>query len=137
MAQLFGLARLGRDAELRATPKGEHVARLSLAFTWGTKGDDGKRAVLWVDGNFWGKRAEALSQYLTKGSLVSVTLEDVHMETFQSQGVDRTKMVGRVGSLDLAGGTQQAAAPAQAPKPPAPAPRPGSGFDDMDDDIPF
>ena len=141
MATLFGLARLGRDAELRTTAQGEHVAGLSLAFSYGRKGQDGKRPTQWVDGALWGKLAEALAPYLLKGSNVSVTLDDVHIETFRKvDGTDGIKLAGRVSSIELAGGAPQAARPA------APAPRPapvskstpaGSGFDDIDGDIPF
>ena len=140
MAQLFGLARLGRDAELRTTAQGEHVAGLSLAFSYGRKGQDGKRPTQWVDGALWGKLAEAISPYLVKGSSVSVTLDDVHIETFRkADGTDGIKLAGRVSSIELAGGNQTAQAPRAAPTPrPQPKAAPaGSGFDDMNDDIPF
>ena len=138
--QGFGLARLGRDVELRTTSNGDQVARLSLAFSYGRKGDDGKRPTTWVEGSFWGARAAALAPYLTKGTQIAVTLEEVHMETYQSNGAERTKIAARVTNIDLASGGQQPAAraPAPAPRPPAPAPsRGGSGFDDMSDDVPF
>jgi len=135
----FGLARIGRDAEMRHTPNGDAVASLSLAFTYGRKGDDGKRPTQWVDAALWGKRAEALAQYLTKGSLVAVTLEDVAIQTFRkADGTDGVKLVGRVLDIELAGGNTQAAAPVAPPPTPRPTAAPaGSGFDDMDDDIPF
>ena len=57
----FGLARIGRDVELRTTQSGETVAGLSLAFSFGKKGADGKRPTQWVDASLWGKRAEALA----------------------------------------------------------------------------
>ena len=138
----FGLARLGRDAEIRTTSQGESVATLALAFSYGRKGSDGKRPTQWVDAALWGKRAEALAPYLLKGGLVSVSLEDVHIETFTSQKGDGHKLAGRVIDVELAGGGERTAAPAprQAPAPrPAPAAAPmGSGFEDMDDDsIPF
>lgn len=141
----FGLARIGRDAEIRHTAGGDAVASLSLAFTYGRKGEDGKRPTQWVEASLWGKRAEALAQYLTKGSLVAVTLEDVAIQTFnKSDGSVGTKLAGRVIDIELAGGGQAAApsAPPPPPPPPKPTPRPaappaGSGFDDMDDDIPF
>lgn len=140
----FGLARIGRDAEIRHTAGGDAVASLSLAFTYGRKGEDGKRPTQWVDASIWGKRAESLAQYLTKGSLVAVTLEDVAIQTFnKSDGSVGTKLAGRVIDIELAGGNQSAAAPAAPPPPPRPTPRPtappaGSGFDDFEsDDIPF
>ena len=60
----YGLARLGRDAELRTTQTGESVARLSLAFSYGKKGADGKRPTEWVEGSLWGQRAQALAPHL-------------------------------------------------------------------------
>ncbi len=141
----FGLGRVGRDVELRYTPDGSAVANVSLAFNWGKKGDDGKRSTTWVDAALWNKQAEALAAHLIKGTAVAVTLSDVHIETFQARdGTPGSKIVARVDSLEFAGGgQQQGAAPAQAPaRAPAPAPRPAApktatGFDDMDDDIPF
>lgn len=134
----YGLARLGRDAELRNTINGDTVATLALAFTRRVKGE---KLTQWVDGALWGKRAESLAPYLLKGGLVAVTLEDVHIETFTRQTGDGHKLAGRVIDVELAGGGERTAAPAprQAPAPrPAPATAPmGSGFDDLDSDIPF
>ena len=92
----FGLARLGRDAELRTTRQGESVATLALAFSYGRKGSDGNRPTQWVDAALWGKRAEALAPYLTKGGLVSVVLEDVHIETFDGKNGPGHKLAARV-----------------------------------------
>lgn len=137
MSKMFGLARLGRDAEIRTTGQGESVATLALAFSYGRKGSDGNRPTQWVDAALWGKRAEALAPYLTKGGLVSVVLEDVRIETFDGKNGPGHKLAGRVIDVELAGGGERTAAPAprQAPAPrPAPAPAAGSGFDDMGDD---
>ena len=140
MSKMFGLARLGRDAGIRTTSQGESVATLALAFSYGRKGSDGKRPTQWVDGALWGERAEALAPYLLKGGLVSVLLEDVHIETYQGRNGEAGKLVGRVVNVELAGGGGRTASPAPAPRA-APAPRPapsaGSGFDDMTDDVPF
>ncbi len=136
----FGLARLGRDAELRTTSQGESVATLALAFSYGRKGSDGNRPTQWVDAALWGKRAEALAPYLTKGGLVSVSLEDVHIETFDGKNGPGHKLAARVVDVELASPKQAGSAPAQQPRPaprPAPAPSAGSGFEDMTDDVPF
>ena len=138
----FGLARLGRDAEIRTTSQGESVATLALAFSYGRKGSDGNRPTQWVDAALWGKRAEALAPYLLKGGLVSVSLEDVHIETFDGKNGPGHKLAARVVDVELASPKQAGSAPAQQPRPaPAPAPRPapsaGSGFEDMTDDVPF
>ena len=156
MATLFGLARIGRDAEVRYPPGGgDAVMNVSLAFNYGKRGEDGKRPTQWVDATMWGKRAEALAEYLVKGQAVAVTVDDVHIETYsRADGSGGHKLVGRIAQLDLAGGRPDgAAAPAaRAPAPAAgrnsyadakggraaaPAPKPATGFDDMDSDIPF
>ena len=140
-----GLARIGRDVELRFLANGDAVANISLAFTYGRKDNEGKRPTQWVEGSIWGKRAEALAPYLLKGGQVAVTLEDVCIETYQGKSGEGHKLVGRVLAIDLVSTVQ--ATQQQAPRPApaqnnAPQPRPaaqstGSGFDDMDDDIPF
>jgi single-strand DNA-binding protein len=134
-----GLARIGRDVELRHTPNGEAVANLSLAFTYGKRGADGKRPTQWVEAALWGKRAESLAPYLLKGQQVVAYLEDVSVQTFRKQdGTDGVKLAARVGDLELIAGQgeaqQQAPAPtrALAPRPAAP-----SGFDDFSDEPPF
>jgi single-strand DNA-binding protein len=147
MIQIFGQARIGRDVEVRRTTNDEAVASVSLAFSYGRKGDDGKRPTQWVDAALWGKRAEVLAPYLTKGTAVTVSLEDAHIETFQKQGGgEGVKLAARIVAIELAGGGQQQQAPAQ-PKPqpqqrqaqrPAAQQAPaGGGFEDMDDDVPF
>lgn len=141
MIQIFGLARIGRDVEVRNTTGGDAVASVSLAFNYGRKGDDGKKPTQWAEGVIFGKRAEVLAPYLTKGSLVTVALEDAHVETFKkADGTEGVKLAGRITAIDLAGGGQQQA-PAPAPKPqqrPAPQRAPaGGGFEDMNDDVPF
>jgi single-strand DNA-binding protein len=146
MLQAFGRAIIGRDCEVRYTPEGTAVANLSLAFSYGRKGEDGKRPTQWVDASLWGKQAESMASYLVKGQAVVVVLEDVHIETFKrSDNTVGSKLAARVASIEFAGpAPQQSEAPAPAPQPkqrPAPTrPAPASaasGFDDMDDDIPF
>ena len=136
----FGLARIGRDVELKSTSSGEQVASLSLAFSYGRKGEDGKRPTQWVEAALWGKRAESLAPYLLKGGLIAVTLEDVHIETYQGKAGPGTKLVGRVMDIELAGGGERTA-PAPTRAPPryesAKSSAGSSGFADMEDDVPF
>jgi len=120
MTTLLGLFRLGRDAELRTTANGDSVASMALAYNYGRRDDSGKQPTQWLDAALWGERASKLAEYLT--------------------GV---KLTGRIGMLEFAGdraASAPRAAPAPAPRAPAaprPAPGAGSGFDDMDDDIPW
>lgn len=140
MLTAFGMARIGRDVEVRYLTNGDAVANVSLAFTFGKKGDDGKRQTQWVDGSIFGKRAEALAPYLLKGGQIAVTLEDVHIETFKTRdGTPGTKLVGKITGVDLvSGGEKRAEAPARPTPPPVAPPRRQAPFEDaMDDDIPF
>lgn len=132
-----GLARIGKDAEVRFTPGGTAVANVSLAFTYGKKGDDGKRTTQWVDASLWGQRAEAMAPYLLKGKQIVAYLEDVTMQSYtKGDGTTNTKMVARLADLEfVSGGEQASSQPKPQPKTqPAPA---DSGFDDFPDDVPF
>ena len=140
--QLIGLARLGRDAELRVTPQGEQVCNLALAYNFGRKQTDGKKPSQWIDAALWGKLAESLQQYLTKGKQVCVTIDDVHIEEYESKGVIVTKLVGRISSIELAGdsSTKQAAtvpSPQQRQTPQRKAEPQQTAPYFEDDDIPF
>lgn len=154
--KLIGLIRLGRDAEIRYTGDGTPVATLAGAWNYGRKGDDGNRPTQWADLALWGERAEKLSEWLLKGQQLMIVADDVHIQTFERRdGGSGAKLVGRIESIEFAGsksdqaGQQQApaqqrqAAPAQPQAAPtqqrqAPALKTsGTGFDDMDDDIPF
>ena len=134
-----GLARIGKDAEVRYTPGGAAVANVSLAFTYGKKGDDGKRPTQWVDASLWGQRAESLAPYIKKGGQIVAYLEDVSIQTFtKGDGTQATKMVARLVDLEfVSGGEQASSQPKPQPKPQPAQQSQGSGFDDMDDDIPF
>jgi single-strand DNA-binding protein len=132
-----GLARIGKDAEVRYTPGGAAVANVSLAFTYGKKGDDGKRPTQWVDASLWGQRVESLAPYLTKGKQIVAYLEDVHIQTYtKGDGTQASKMAARIADLEFVAGGEQAESQPK-PKPQAAPQSQGSGFDDMDDDIPF
>ena len=146
MTILTGLFTLGRDAEQRSTNSGDQVTTLSLGYNYGRKGDDGKRPTQWVRATVWGNLGVALAPHLTKGKQVNATLEDVHIRTWDKDGGGTGHALeGKVLQIEMARGQrQESAAPPPAPAPqrrpaPAPAPRAGgsSGFDDMDDDVPF
>lgn len=144
MATLTGLFTLGRDAETRVTQGGTTVVQLAVAYNYGRKGEDGKKPSQWVRASMFGKQAETLAPYLTKGKQVSLVIRDLHIATFQKQdGSTGTSLEGVADFDDFARGPkQECAAPAPAPRH-APAPPPAQrsagsgGFDDMDDSIPF
>ena len=65
---------LGRDAELRYTPGGAAVATLNLATTevWNDKNQQRQEKTEWHRVVLWGKQAESLQEYLTKGKQIYV-----------------------------------------------------------------
>lgn len=145
MLTMTAHGRLGRDVELRRTPGGDAVAELALACNYGRKGDDGRKPTQWVRATLWGKQAEALAPYLTKGKGLVLVLDDVNVREYQSKSGTGHSLEGRVIGLEFTGaGSSEAEAPAARPAPTRPAParspapqRPATGFDDMNDDIPF
>jgi single-strand DNA-binding protein len=141
---LTGISRIGRDVELRYLASGEAIAGLSLAFNHGKKDDQGNRPTTWVKATLFGKRAESLANYLTKGTQIWTVLSDVRISEYQKKdGTSGVSLEANVVQLEFAGSREQSpAAPApQQRQAPAPQPQrqPGGGANlaDMDDDIPF
>lgn len=135
--KVFLTGNLTRFPELRATAGGTQILSFSLAFNTSVRN---KQTGEWEDrGNFidctiFGKRAEALSRYLTKGQKVAVTGE-LRYSTWDKDGQRHSKLDVIVDDIvfmsQRQGGSQptQAAPATQAPMPPA--------VDPYDDDIPF
>src|SRR3970040_2536491 len=65
---------LGRDAELRYTPGGAPVATLNMATTevWNDKSGQRQEKTEWHSIDLWGRQAESLNEYLTKGKQIYV-----------------------------------------------------------------
>ena len=65
---------LGRDVELRYTPGGAAVATLNLATTevWNDRNNQRQEKTEWHRVVLWGKQAESLQEYLTKGKQIYV-----------------------------------------------------------------
>lgn len=59
---------VGKDAVLRRTQGGDAVLNFSLAVDNGKAKDGTKRDSTWFDCSIWGKRAESLESYITKGA---------------------------------------------------------------------
>ena len=131
--KLIGLARLGRDAEVRFTTSGDPVATLALAYNYGKK-ENGSQPSQWIDAALWGKRAESLAPYLLKGTQLCVTLSDVHVREYQAKdGTTKATLSAKVDDLEFAGSR-----PAEEAKPKPEKPKVSHpGFEDMTDDIPF
>lgn len=129
--------RIGRDAETRTTQGGDSVTGFTVAVDY-RQGRD--KATNWYRVSLWGKRGEALAQYLTKG--VSVTVAG---EFSLSEYEGRPQLNIRASEIALQGGRQQddRERSANADRRQAQERTSGGGQggrptgDDLDDDIPF
>lgn len=138
---------LTRDPELRYTPKGTAVARITLAVNRTYSGEDGqkKEEVSFVDVDVWGRQAEVIGQYMKKGRPLLVegrlkqdTWEDKNTKQKQS----KLKVVLESFSF-IDGNRGEGGAPSDAPRSrPAPATSPAPAEEPdvpphEGDDVPF
>ncbi|MEX2271299.1 MAG: single-stranded DNA-binding protein [Vicinamibacterales bacterium] len=74
MNKVILVGNLGRDAELRYTPGGAAVATINMATTDVYKDREGqkKEDTQWHRVILWGRTAESLHEYLTKGKQIYV-----------------------------------------------------------------
>ena len=133
--------RIGRDAELRHTQSGDPVCSIPVAVDYGLKGQDGKKPTQWYEVTLWGKQAEGLAEYLTKGKQVFFTGTDLHIETFpKNDGTEGVKLVCRCSEIKFASdgagqpAQQQRQQPQQQRQQPA---RQAAQPDPYDQDVPF
>lgn len=101
MLSEFG--RIGRDAELRYTAQGTAVCGVSVAYNYGCKDQNGDRPTQWIEVVLWGKQAEALAQYLTKGKQIYFSARDIRVEEFQKKdGAQGSKLTGDLVDIKFA-----------------------------------
>lgn len=161
------IGNLGRDPEVRYAPSGAAICNVTIATSrnWKDKNSGDKmEETEWHRVVFYDKLAEIAGQYLKKGRSVYVEGRLKTRKWTDKDGVEKytTEIIadqmqmlgGREGmgggddggyGRESDGGGYSAPAPrAERPaaRAPAPAPRPApqkssTGFDDMDDDIPF
>ena len=160
------IGNLGRDPEVRYTPSGSAVCNVSVATTrnWKNKDSgDKQEETEWHRVVFYDRLAEIAGEYLKKGRPVYVEgrLKTRKWQDKEGRDTYTTEIIaeqmqllgGRegMGSGDDGGGGRGgysrdgdegggAPAPRPASRPAAPKPAPqksSTGFDDMDDDIPF
>jgi single-strand DNA-binding protein len=156
------IGNLGKDPEVRYTPNGSAVCNLRLATTRNWKNrDSGEKMeeTEWHQVVLYDRQAEVAGEYLKKGRPVYIEGRLKTRKWQDKDGHDRwtTEIVGE--TMQLLGGREGMGAPsgdeggggygdAPAPRsaPPRPAPQkpaakspsgPATGFDNMDDDIPF
>jgi single-strand DNA-binding protein len=146
----------GRDPEIRYLPSGQAVANVTLATTTRRKDKVSGEFVedtQWHRITFYDRLAEIAGEYVKKGKQIYVEGRLKYGKYTDKDGIERstcdiiatemTLLGGRegMGQPEQGGYAPRAAAPARAPAPAAAArpaaAKPASGFDDMDDDIPF
>lgn len=118
---------LGRDAETRYTPGGDAI----VSFSVGVKSGFGDKATTtWARCAMFGKRGQAVADYLKKGQLVGVSGEVSLREWDDKDGAKRSSLEVRVNDLTLLGKRdgQQDRQPSSSN-----AGSSGAGFGDFDD----
>ena len=96
---------LGRDAELKYLSSGDGICNFSIADSQGRD-----KPTIWWNCSLFGKRADSLSQYLTKGQAVTVSGSVTEREWTDKDGAKRKSMDVRVNDIALQGGRQQSEA---------------------------
>ena len=100
------IGRLTRDSELKYTKSGMPLSRFSIAVKRSKKQDD-----QWVDEasffeiDYYGKGAEAVNKYLTKGQQVCVEGE-LRQDRWEQEGQPRSKVLVVANNVRLLGSPQ-------------------------------
>jgi single-strand DNA-binding protein len=152
------IGNLGRDPEVRYTPSGAAICNITIATSrnWKDKTSGEKmEETEWHRVVFYDRLAEIAGEYLKKGRPVYVEGRLKTRKWQDKDGVEKytTEIIadnmqllgGREGmgsgSEEGSGGysksAERSSAPPSRPAPTKPAAKSSTGFDDMDDDIPF
>jgi single-strand DNA-binding protein len=147
----------GRDPEIRYLPSGAAVANVTLATSSKRKDKTSGETIedtQWHRITFYDRLAEIAGEYVKKGRPIYVEGRLKYGKYTGQDGVEKNTVdiiateLQLLGGREGMGGPSGGGAPRRAAPPPqrAPAPaaqrpaaaqKPSSGFDDMDDDIPF
>ncbi len=147
------IGNLGKDPEVRYAPSGSAICNITVATSrqWKDKTTGEKQEETeWHRVTFFDRLAEVAGEYLKKGKSVYIEGRLKTRKWTDKEGVERystdiladeMKMLGSregLGGDDAAGGQRSApAARPAASRPAASAQKSSTGFDNMDDDIPF
>ncbi len=104
--KVFLMGNITRDIDLRSLPSGSYVAGLGMAINRNWKGKDGqdKKEACFVDINFFGKTAEIIAKYFSKGDPIFIEgrLKFEQWENKEGQKVNKLKVTGE--SFQFIGG---------------------------------
>lgn len=132
------IGRLGRDPETRYLTNGDAVTNITLAVDESYKDKSGNKIdkCEWINVTFYRKLAEIVGEYLIKGSLVYVSGKMQTRKFTDKNGIERYKTEIIASDMKMLSSKQNANSnesdPAQQRSDNA-----NTGFDNMDDDIPF
>ena len=141
--KVFLMGNLTRDPELRYTPTGMAIASFGLATNRRYKSQEGeqKKETCFVDINMFGRRAEVISEYFSKGSAIYIEGR-LRYEQWEAQdGQKRNKLVVVAENFEFVGGTQKSAE-GQVKDEPSTTTMPNSNMDTVSNensinDVPF
>ncbi|MGX9816652.1 single-stranded DNA-binding protein [Leuconostoc mesenteroides] len=140
MNQVNLTGRLTKDVEVRYTQSGKAVGSGTIAVTRRFKNADGNTDSDFIQYVVWGKSAEILSQYTSKGTLVALTGS---WQTRSYEKDDGTRVyvnelnVENFDFLEKKSDSQQSAPKTQTPDPFANQGNKPNELDISDDDLPF
>ncbi|MFH1347022.1 MAG: single-stranded DNA-binding protein [Spirochaetota bacterium] len=96
--KIFVLGRLTADPQLRSTPTGQQVTSFGVATNrvWKDKTGNKQQEVEFHNIVLWGRQAEIVSQFLTKGSMILVEgrLKTRTWQNQQGQTMRTTEIIG-------------------------------------------
>ncbi len=139
----------GKDPEIRYLPSGQAIASVSIATTSKRKDKTSGEMVedtQWHRVTFYDRLAEIAGEYVRKGNRIYVEGRLKYgVYTDKTTGVEKNTVDIIATEMQLLGGregasegSQKNSVPSPTPaKPFASTPAAQSGFDDMDDDLPF
>ena len=128
---------LGRDPDVRYMPNGDAVANCSIACneTWKDKSGQKQERVEFINLVFYRKLAEIVGEYCKKGQSIYVSGRMVTRKWQDKSGNDRYTTEIVCDELQMLGGKREGSGTQQQNN--APKSHSNSGFDDLEDDIPF
>jgi single-strand DNA-binding protein len=155
--KVFLMGNLTRDPELRVTPKGTPVCQFGLAVNRVFRTDSGENQeeTTFVDVEAWGRQAETISKYVSKGKPLFVEGR-LKLDSWESKaGEKRSKIKVGLENLQLISSRGEGGTPSQRPEAHAPQERAAPAAstpaastpaastpaapaaDDIEEDVPF
>jgi single-strand DNA-binding protein len=140
------IGNVGADPEIRTTPSGTKVAKVSLATnrSWKDRNGQVQEKTEWHRLTFWDRMAELIEQYVNKGDRLYVEGRLEYSQTEDANGVTKfwtdivvneMVMLGSTGAGGAGGGSSSYdQSPRRSRQPAATSPSP---FEPDDDDLPF